>query len=204
MKYLLFIFSFSLLTGSVFSQEGEILFNGEDLSGWTKHGTEYWYVENGELVCESGPEEKYGYLSTNKPYKNFILDLDFKLEANGNSGVFIRSHVGGEDRTTIRGWQVEVAPPNLHTGGIYESTVGGRGWIIKPDPEDENNLNPDDWNHMRIEARGDEITTWLNGKQMVELEDDKIGAGRGSIALQIHSGGGIKVRWKNIHIQELK
>lgn len=90
MKHLLFIFSFSLLTVSVFSQESKSLFNGEDLSGWTKHGTEYWYVENGELVCESGPEEKYGYLSTNKPYTDFTLNLDFKLEANGNSGVFIR------------------------------------------------------------------------------------------------------------------
>lgn len=185
------------------AQTEKSIFNGEDLSGWTKHGTEYWYVDNGELVCESGPEAKYGYLSTNKPYKNFVLNLDFKLEANGNSGVFIRSHVGGDDGTTIRGWQVEVAPPNLHTGGIYESTIGGRGWLIKPDPKDEKHLKPDDWNHMRIEAKGDKVTSWLNGEKMVSLEDEKIGQGRGSIALQIHSGGGIKVRWKNIRVQEL-
>src|SRR5690606_35339647 len=126
MKHLLFIFSFLLCTGFSYAQKGKSLFNGKDLSGWTKHGTEYWYVDNGQLVCESGPEKKYGYLSTDKPYKDFILDLDFKLEANGNSGVFIRSHVGGKDGTTIRGWQVEVAPPNLHTGGIYESTIGWR------------------------------------------------------------------------------
>lgn len=204
MNYLILLFTFLFSTAFVFSQESISLFNGNDLSGWTKHGTEYWYVEDGELVCESGPEKKYGYLSTNKPYKNFILELDFKLEANGNSGVFIRSHVGGEDGTTIRGWQVEVAPPDLHTGGIYESTAGGRGWIIKPDPKDEKNLNPTGWNHMRIEAKGDTIVTWLNGKQMVKLNDSKIGEGRGSIALQIHSGGGIKVRWKNINIQEFK
>lgn len=203
MKHLIFIFSFLAGTGFLFAQESKSIFNGKDLSGWTKHGTEYWYVEEGELVCESGPEKKYGYLSTNKPYKNFILDLDFKLEANGNSGIFIRSHVGGKDGTTIRGWQVEVAPPDLHTGGIYESTEGGRGWIIKPDPKDEKNLNPTGWNHMRIEAKGDKVITWLNGKQMVDLNDAKIGEGRGSIALQIHSGGGIKVRWKNIKIQEL-
>jgi hypothetical protein len=204
MKQLLLLLSFLICTGFIFAQESKSLLNGKDLSGWTKHGTEYWYVENGELVCESGPEKKYGYLSTNRPYKNFILGLDFKLEANGNSGVFIRSHVAGEDGTTIRGWQVEVAPPNLHTGGIYESTEGGRGWIIKPDPKDEKNLKPDSWNHMRIEAKDDTIVTWLNGKQMVELHDDKIGEGRGSIVLQIHSGGGIKVRWKNIKVQEIE
>lgn len=203
MKKLFFIAILAMSSINTHAQKEKSIFNGKDLSGWTKHGTEYWYVDDGELICESGPEEKYGYLSTNKPYKNFILNLDFKLEANGNSGIFIRSHVGGNDGTTISGWQVEVAPPDLHTGGIYESTPGGRGWIIKPDPKDEKNLNPTDWNHMRIEAKGDMVTSWLNGKKMVELEDAKIGEGRGSIALQIHSGGGIKVRWKNIKIQEL-
>lgn len=201
MKYFHFIFSFFLLPGSAYSQESMSLFNGKDLSGWTKHGTEYWYVENGELVCESGPEEKYGYLSTNKPYKNFVLDLDFKLEAKGNSGVFLRSDIEG---TAISGWQVEVAPQNLHSGGIYESIAGGRGWLIKPNPEDEKNLKPNDWNHLRIRAVGDEITTWLNGTQTVHLKDEQIGAGEGVIALQIHSGGGIKVRWKDVHIEELK
>ena len=118
--------------------------------------------------------------------------------------MFIRSNLGGKNDTTIRGWQVEVAPEDLHTGGIYESTPGGRGWIIKPNPEDEKHLNPKGWNHMRIEAKDNIITTWLNGEQMVQLEDETIGEGEGKIALQIHSGGGIKVRWKNINIQELK
>ncbi len=201
MKYLFFLFSFFLLSEAAYSQGNKRIFNGKDLSGWTKHGTEQWYVENGELICESGPDKKYGYLSTNNPYKNFILNLYFKLEANGNSGVFIRSGIKG---TSISGWQVEVAPKDLHTGGIYESTSGGRGWVIKPNPEDEKNLNPGGWNHLRIQAVGDEITTWLNGKQMIHLQDEKIGAGEGVIALQIHSGGGIKVRWKDIRIKELK
>ncbi len=57
---------------------------------------------------------------------------------------------------------------------------------------------------MRIKAEGNEVTTWLNGKQMINLKDQKIGEGRGFIALQIHDGGGIKVRWKEICIKELK
>ena len=149
------------------------LFNGKDLTGWTIHGTEKWYVENGELVCESGPEKKYGYLSTNKNYDNFILDLKFKLEANGNSGVFIRSGIEG---VKISGWQVEVAPQAEKTAGIYESY--GRGWIIKPKPADTVALKPTDWNHMKIRAVGDEVTTWLNGRQMVFLKDEKIGKGK--------------------------
>ena len=199
MKYLLVILSIILISASEPNAGFKRIFNGRDLTGWTIHGTEKWYVENRELVCESGPDKQYGYLSTNKKYKNFILKLQFKLEANGNSGVFIRSDIEG---TKISGWQVEVAPADHHTGGIYESY--GRGWMIKPSSEKEKVLKPNDWNDMRIEVVGDKVTTFLNDQQMVQLEDEKIGQANGFIALQIHDGGGIKVRWKNIRIKTLK
>jgi hypothetical protein len=174
------------------------LFNGKDLQGWTAHGTEKWYVEDGYLICESGPDKQYGYLSTDKPYKNFILTLQFKQESNGNSGVFFRSSIEG---TKISGWQVEVAPMDHHTAGVYESY--GRGWLIQPKAEDENRLKPGKWNKMKIQVIGDQVTTWLNGHQMIQLKDEKIGKGEGFIALQIHDGGGIKVKWKDIKIEEL-
>ena len=174
------------------------LFNGKDLSGWKIHGNEKWYVENGELICESGPEKKYGYLATEKIYKDFELKLEFKQESNGNSGVFFRSSLEG---IKIRGWQVEVAPKGHDTGGIYESY--GRGWLIRIPEEKENILKEGVWNKMKIQVIGDQVTTWLNGEKMVELKDEKIGKATGVIALQIHSGGGIKVRWKNLFIKEL-
>lgn len=175
------------------------IFNEKNLNGWTVHGTEKWYVENNELVCESGPDKKYGYLSTNKSYDDFELTLQFKQEANGNSGVFIRSSIEG---VKISGWQVEVAPQGHHTGGIYESY--GRGWLIQPKPDDEKYLKTGEWNDLKIRVVNDEVTTWLNGQQMVYLKDQKIGDGKGFIALQIHDGGGIKVRWKNMKVKELK
>lgn len=174
------------------------LFNGKDLTGWTIYGTEKWYVEDGLLVCESGPDMAYGYLGTDKQYKNFELTLEFKQEANGNSGVFVRSTVDG---TKVSGWQVEVAPPGNDTGGVYESY--GRGWLIKPDPEKDKALKMGEWNEMKIRLDGDTLTSWLNGMQMVTITDDKIGAGEGGVALQIHDGGGIKVRWRNLQITEL-
>jgi hypothetical protein len=187
-----------LLAAPTMAQSGKKIFNGKNLNGWTIHGTEKWYVEKGELICESGPDKGYGYLSTDKPYQDFVLTLQFKQEANGNSGVFIRSGIEG---TKISGWQVEVAPLNQHTGGIYESY--GRGWLIKPRPEDEAALKPGEWNELKIEARGDLVTSTLNGRQMVQFRDEKIGQGRGFIALQIHDGGGIRVRWRDIRVQEL-
>lgn len=174
------------------------LFNGKDLSNWTIHGTEKWYVQDGEMICESGPDKQYGYLSTNGKYKNFNLTLEFKQEANGNSGVFFRSSIEG---VKISGWQVEVAPPKLHSGGIYESY--GRGWLIQPKPEDEQWLKMGEWNTMRIQVQGDDVTTWLNGHEMIHLKDEKIGKAEGFIALQIHDGGGIKVRWRNIVLESL-
>lgn len=174
------------------------LFNGKNLKGWVVHGTEKWYVKDGELICESGPDKGYGYLKTEKTYKDFDLSVDFLQEANGNSGVFIRSSVEG---TKVSGWQVEVAGPNQDTGGIYESY--GRGWLEKIPDEKEGHLKYGEWNTMRIKVQGDRVQTWLNGHEMVDLSDSKIGAATGSIALQIHDGGGIKVRWKNLLITEL-
>ena len=175
------------------------LFNGQNLDGWTNHGEELWYVSNGEIICESGPKKEYGYLSTKEFYDDFILTLEFKQEANGNSGVFFRSTLEG---TKISGWQVEVAPPGSDTGGIYESY--GRGWLIKPDPSKDKALKMGKWNLMKIKVKGDKVTTWVNGTEMVSIDDEKIGKGKGAIALQIHDGGGIKVRWRNLFIQPLR
>ncbi|WP_242082307.1 3-keto-disaccharide hydrolase [Aestuariivivens sediminis] len=195
----LFLLMQSVLLLSVASYaQTTSLFNGKNLEGWIIYGTEKWYVEHGILVCESGPDEAYGYLGTEKHYKDFILTLEFKQNSNGNSGVFVRSTVDG---TKVSGWQVEVAPPGKHTGGIYESY--GRGWLIKPDPENEKVLKEGQWNTMKIKVQNSKITSWLNGIMMADLEDEKIGRGEGGIILQIHSGGDVKVSWKNIKIKTL-
>jgi len=195
MKHLLL----SLLACATVGMSAQVsLFNGKNLDGWTINGTEKWYVEDGLLVCESGPDKAYGYLSTDAYYDDFVLELEFLQEADGNSGVFFRSTVEG---TVVSGWQVEVAPPDHDTGGIYESY--GRGWLIKPEKEKDAYLKMGEWNHMRIICNGDTVTTFLNGYEMVSLTDEKIGDGKGGIALQIHDGGGIKVKWRNIQLTEL-
>jgi hypothetical protein len=198
MKYVFLIsMSFLFLTACQ-KNNAQDLFNGKNLDGWTIYGTEKWYVEDGLLICESGPDKAYGYLGTEQQYKDFELTLEFKQGADGNSGVFFRSSIEG---TKITGWQAEVAPPGHDTGGIYESY--GRGWLIKPDPEKDKALKFGDWNKMKVRVVGDEVTTWLNGQEMIYLKDEKIGAATGSIALQIHDGGGIKVSWRNLKIRKV-
>ncbi|MDF1559171.1 MAG: DUF1080 domain-containing protein [Bacteroidales bacterium] len=173
------------------------LFNGVDLTGWTAYGTEKWYVEDSLLVCENGPDKQYGYLATDMYYKDFDLSVDFRQITDGNSGVFFRSVIDG---TKVSGWQVEVAPKGNDTGGIYESY--GRGWLVQIPDEKENILKPGEWNTLRIKAVGPDVTTWLNGEEMVHFNDPKVGKANGRIALQIHEGA-VKVQWKNLLIQPL-
>ena len=189
------LFIFFLISLNV---DKTVLFNGTNLTGWKIYGTEKWYVKDNLLICESGPDKGYGYLATEKFYDNFILTLEFNQESDGNSGVFFRSNIEG---TKISGWQVEVAPPGSHSGGIYESY--GRGWLIQPPSEYDDVVVLNQWNFMKIKVFNNEVTTWINGIKMININDDKIGKGVGSIALQIHDGGNIRVKWKNINIEML-
>lgn len=178
------------------------LFNGKDLNGWKINGTEKWVVDDGTILGES-TTGKYGYLTTEKTYRDLVLRLRFKCETDGNSGVFTRSRITGQSPETgpdIEGVQVEV-DPTRHTGGIYES--GGRGWVALPSPEGEKAIKPRDWNDLEIAEEGRHIVTRLNGIQIVDFTDPAPRFQEGVIGLQLHTGGGVKIRFKDIYIREL-
>ncbi len=179
------------------------LFNGKDLTGWKNNGAEKWVVEDGTILCES-TAGKYGYLTTEKTYRDFNLRLRFKGEAKGNSGVFVRSRIVGidpEHGPDIEGMQVEVDPSlGNHTGGLYES--GGRGWLIQPTAEGERALKPGEWNLLEVSVHGNRIVTRLNGVPIADYTDTGPKFTDGVIGLQIHTGGGVRMRWKDIYVQE--
>ena len=113
--------------------------------------------------------------------------------------VFIGAYAQGEGMT------IRVASYNVHNYLSMDRIVEGR-WrpdYPKPEKEKDKSLKMGKWNKMKIRVVGDQVETWLNGTSMVSLKDEKIGQGKGSIALQIHDGGGIKVRWKNLKIKTL-
>lgn len=172
------------------------LFNGKDLTGWKIHGEEDWHVEDGTIIGRSTKGE-YGYLATEKRYRDFALRVKFRCEAKGNSGVFFHSTLDG---TTIQGIQGEV-DPNGNTAGLYES--GGRGWLVKPDPSLQRRFKPDDWNEMEIVSVGNRIQTRLNGHDAVDFTDPEPRFKQGVIALQIHSGGGVQIVWKDLFVRDL-
>ena len=209
MKRIAFLLLVTLACGIVIRSQAPAgsgwvpLFNGKDLSGWKNNGDEKWVAEQGTILCES-TANKYGYLTTEKSYRDFDLRLKFKGEAAGNSGVFIHSKITGIDPQhgpDIEGMQVEVDPsPGKHTGGLYES--GGRGWVMMPTPEGEQALKAGQWNDLEISTQNNHIVTRLNGVTVVDYIDATPKFTDGVIGLQIHTGGGVKMRWKDIYIKE--
>ena len=199
----LMIFLASVIAAQAPPQSGWVsLFNGKDLAGWKNNGEEKWVVEQGTILCES-TANKYGYLTTEKTYRDFNLKLKFKGEASGNSGVFFHSRITGinpEHGPDIEGMQVEVDPNvGKHTGGLYES--GGRGWVKQPTAEGEQALKPDEWNDLEVSVQGNHIVTQLNGVRIVDFTDAAPKFTDGVIGLQIHTGGGVRMRWKDILVQ---
>ena len=173
------------------------LFNGNNLNGWEIYGTEKWYVEDQLLICENGPEEGFGYLATKKKYKNFELTLEFKKGIRSNGGIFVHSEIEG---TKIKGWQAEIAIPTHFTGGVHKYETG---WLAKPDLEKDKVIKIGQWNTMKVLVNENQITTWVNGTQMVTITDKEISTTKGPIALQIHDGSVTKIAWRNIQIKEL-
>jgi hypothetical protein len=178
----------------------EPLFNGKDLSGWTQIGNERWVVEDG-AIYGTGITKEYGYLATAKEYQDFHLYLRFKCEASGNSGVYIHTSFKPGTATVVEGRQVEIDRTiGHHTGGIYGD---GKGWVAWPAPELETTIRPHDWNEMLIKVEGNRYVTYLNGVQMLDFTYPSPGATKGLIALQLHSGGEGRMRFKDIWIRDL-
>lgn len=176
------------------------LFNGKDLSGWRKVGNEQWEVVDGAIFGQ-GITKEYGYLATEKSYRDFHLSLQFKCEADGNSGVYIHTAFEGDTPRIIAGRQIEIDRGiGRHTGGIYGD---GRGWIAWPSPQYETVIRPYDWNDMLIQVEGNHYVVHLNGIRVLDFTYPSPVAEDGVIALQLHSGGEGRMRFKDIFVRDL-
>jgi hypothetical protein len=176
------------------------LFNGKDLTGWTEIGKERWVVEDGVILGE-GVTEEYGYLATEKSYSDFEFSLRFKCEADGNSGVYFHTAFKEGTATVTEGRQVEIDRVlGHHTGGVYGD---GRGWLAWPAPEYETVIRPTDWNDMLIRVEGNRYIVILNGIQVLDYTYPSPVAEEGVIALQLHSGGQGRMRFKDLYVRDL-
>jgi len=211
----LFIF---MMNAVVFAQNANWtnLFNGKDLKGWVQYnGKANYTVEHGEIVGRTVPNEPNSFLSTDKLYGDFILELDLKVDVNMNSGIQFRSELNDEndhctvtDKHTpkrVHGYQMEIDPSSrAWSGGIYDEAR--RGWLypLEYNVAAKTAFKNNEWNHYKIECIGNNIRTWINGVPCAHVVDDM--TPKGFISLQVHEiqnpkDAGQEVRWKNIRIQ---
>ncbi|MGB9603634.1 MAG: 3-keto-disaccharide hydrolase [Verrucomicrobiia bacterium] len=201
------------------AEEGWIdLFDGKTLKGWIQRGGKAKYtVEDGAIVGTTVTNTPNSFLCTEQEYSDFILELEFKVDPKLNSGVQIRSQcfdkpteVQWQGKTIkipanrVHGYQVEIDPSSRGwTGGIYDEAR--RGWLfdLKNKPEASKAFKQNDWNKIRVEAKGDTIKTWINGVPAAELKDSM--TPKGFIALQVHQAkeAGLKVQFRNIRLKKL-
>jgi hypothetical protein len=190
-----------LITLSAAAQDWAPLFNGKDLTGWVQIGHEKWDVADGTIHGIAVTRE-YGYLQTEKSYKDFEMSLRFKCEGEGgNSGVFFHVWFKPGTATVTKGPQFEIdCGLGKHTGGVYDQS---RKWIVWPSPENESVVRPDDWNEYLLKVDGNHYVARLNGVLMIDYTDPKPESDDGPIALQLHSGGKGNYRFKDILIRDL-
>ncbi len=175
------------------------LFNGKDLTGWVPVGEEKWTVEDG-TIHGVGLSKGYGYLQTDKDYKDFDLSIRFKCESDGNSGVFFHTRFKPGTANVAQGMQFEIDRVlNHHTGGLYGD---GRGWIAWPSPEYDAVLRPTDWNEYLLKVDQNHYVGRLNGVVIIDFTDPAPKSFDGTIALQLHAGGQGDMRFKDIYIRD--
>src|SRR5690606_15638468 len=206
MKKVLFAIAL-MVTSTMTMAQWKSLFNGKNLTGWKQlNGKAKYEVSNGEIVGTTVYGEPNSFLVTEKLYGDFVLELDFRLDADMNSGIQFRSESKSDYKDgRVHGYQFEIdRSQRAWTGGIYDEAR--RGWLypLEYNPAGKKAYKAGDWNHARLECIGNVIRIWVNGIPTANLVDNM--TPRGFIALQVHSvrkqeESGQKVRWRNIRIQ---
>jgi hypothetical protein len=212
----------NLLTGCATTRPQWVkLFDGKSLNGWTQKGGKATYrVEDGQIIGSSVPNTPNSFLCTTRDFTNFILEVEFKVHEELNSGIQIRSHCFDQPTTiqlatnkvtipagTVHGYQVEIDPSTrAWTGGLYDESR--RKFYLNDLKNNEparKAFRQNAWNHLRIECRERSFKTWVNGVPATDCNDDMTRSG--FIALQVHGVGNkqtpLEVRFRNIQLKEL-
>lgn len=182
------------------------LFDGKALDGFTRRGGQATYrVEDGCIVGTTAPNTPNAFLCTDRDFADFVLEYEFKIDPKLNSGVQIRSNSApGYQKGVVHGYQVEIDPSERgFTAGVYDEAR--RGWLqdLSKNEPARKAFKQNDWNKVRVEARGDSIRTSLNGVPAADIKDDLTRSG--FIGLQVHSTDSkdpLEVRWRNLRIQD--
>ena len=186
------------ISGTIFADEPKFvsLFNGKDLSGWkVPEGNDKakWYTaEDGVLVIRSGPKKKGSILWTEKSYRNFVVELEFRFgEGTVDSGV----HVRNKDQIQIG------ISGSLKRDMTCSPYIPGKGYPVEA-TNVAKLLKQDDWNKMKIKAVGDKYTVWLKGEKVMTYESSSA-IEEGPIGIQLHGSRDMGIDYRNLKVAEL-
>lgn len=205
---ILICFGLLSVTGLCADKDNGEFFNGKNTDGW-QGKTEFWKVENGAIVGDTGNGLSYNtFLCSKKEYSDFELSFQVRLkDGKGNSGVQIRSQIVDKDKLAVGGPQCDIGAG--YWGSLYgerfskEGKIGGGHMIKASDPNKINAvLKAKDFNDYSIKAVGKHVTVKVNGETAVDA-DFPIIPEKGIIAFQIHTGGPMEVTFKNIKFKDL-
>ncbi len=187
----------SVLTEQERAEGWIALFDGKTLDGWIITGEQDGFrVKDGAIEWAKRGGET---IRTRDRYGNFILRIEWKIEKDGNSGIFLRAPRANRSSKIGMEFQLQgdhgKEPTKTSTGSIY-SVVAPAKDATKPD---------DEWNTLEITLDGPKLKAVLNGEviQDLNLDDDdelKVRLRRGFIGLQDH---GRHVAFRNIRLKKL-
>jgi len=172
------------------------LFNGKDLTGWETSGGATWAVEDGQLIGTQGPNYAPGDLFTQAGYDDFLLTVTYRTEWPCNSGVWFRYQ---SPQVAYQADILEYKNPVAYSGTLY--CPGKMFLAINDDPK---LIDREGWNTIKVQAEGDHVQIWLNGRQVADVHDDTTTSGK--IGFQVHPGdefGPMKIVVKEMLIKEL-
>ena len=170
----------------------EPIFNGRDLSGWQPEESPFWRVEEGVLVGENDAALTGSMLRTEAEYGDMAVEADVRFEGEIDSGIMLRKPELQVQIGVSRSLKRDMTC-SFYTGRYPEAARATRVDEL---------LRPDDWNTIRVEARGDTFTVWLNGEKVSQYTDPKY-AGPGPIGLKIHAGLPMKVEFRGLRARPL-
>ena len=150
------------------------MFNGEDFTGWVQRGGKAKYhIEDKMIVGTTVKGTPNAFLCSARDYGDFILELEYRVDPQMNSGIQIRSESKpAYHNGVVHGYQVEIdTSQRAWSGGIYDESR--RGWVndLSNNEAARNAFKQNEWNHYRIQAIGDSIKTWVNGVPAADLRD---------------------------------
>jgi len=188
------LFIFMSFTNNENDPKLKKIFNGKNLDGWVApEGNIWWKAEKGILSAQSGPEKKGSILWTNKEYKDFIIQTDFKFgEGTVDSGIFIRTE----------NEQIQIGESgSLKRDMTCSPYIPGKGYPVEA-ANIQKLLKMTDWNTIKVMAVGKVYTMWLNGEKVLTFESESA-IEKGPVGLQLHPGKDMHIDFKNILFAEL-